>query len=218
MEEIRTFLGAFLFSGDDVDRKIGNLSGGEQSRVAIAKLIRSGVNLLVLDEPTNHLDISSRIVLEEALAGFEGTLLAASHDRYFLNQLFNRLLLIEDGGWKLIAGNYTALREQMAASAAQPVQEALDKAVRKASYEETRKTQREQERRKRRTGELEAQISRLEAEIERLDDEMSREDLAADWARLQEMSRQKVGLQSQVEACFSEWESIEAELSTARTE
>ena len=218
MEEIRTFLGAFLFSGDDVDRKIGNLSGGEQSRVAIAKLIRSGVNLLVLDEPTNHLDIASRIVLEDALAGFDGTLLAASHDRYFLNRLFNRLLLIEDGGWRLIAGNYTALREQMAASSAPPVQEAVDKAARKASYEETRKTQREQERRKRRAGELEEQISRLEAEIERLDGEMSREDLAADWARLQEMSRQRAGLQRQIEACFAEWESIEAQFSPARTE
>ncbi|MDA0748304.1 MAG: ABC-F family ATP-binding cassette domain-containing protein, partial [bacterium] len=96
--EMRNFLGAFLFSGDDIQQKIGTLSGGEQSRVALAKLMRSQTNLLVLDEPTNHLDIPSCAVLEQALDGYDGTLLAVSHDRFFLNRLVNRLLVLDTGG------------------------------------------------------------------------------------------------------------------------
>ena len=109
MGEIRTFLGAFLFSGDEVEQKIGSLSGGEQSRVALAKIVRKPCNLLVLDEPTNHLDIPSCEALEAALNQFDGTIITVSHDRYFMNNLINRLLLIEETEWRLIDGNYASL-------------------------------------------------------------------------------------------------------------
>ena len=109
-EGARTFLGRFLFSGDDVFKLIGTLSGGERSRVALAKLTLQGSNLLILDEPTNHLDLQSRQFLEEVLGEFEGTLLFVSHDRYFIDRLATKVWVIEDGVLIPYMGNYTEYR------------------------------------------------------------------------------------------------------------
>src|SRR5438874_327317 len=109
-EGARTFLGRFLFSGDDVFKPIGTLSGGERSRVALAKLTLQGSNLLILDEPTNHLDLQSRQFLEEVLGEFEGTLLFVSHDRYFIDSLATKVWVIEDGVLIPYMGNYTEYR------------------------------------------------------------------------------------------------------------
>ncbi|MDQ6645092.1 MAG: ATP-binding cassette domain-containing protein, partial [Chloroflexota bacterium] len=109
-EGARTFLGRFLFSGDDVFKPIGSLSGGERSRVALAKLTLQGSNLLILDEPTNHLDLQSRQFLEEVLGEFEGTLLFVSHDRYFIDSLATKVWAIEDGVLIPYMGNYTEYR------------------------------------------------------------------------------------------------------------
>src|SRR5438874_1970249 len=109
-EGARTFLGRFLFSGDDVFKPIGTLSGGERSRVALAKLTLQGSNLLILDEPTNHLDLQSRQFLEEVLGEFEGTLLFVSHDRYFIDSLATKVWVIEDGLLIPYMGNYTEYR------------------------------------------------------------------------------------------------------------
>ena len=109
-EGARTFLGRFLFSGDDVFKSIGSLSGGERSRVALAKLTLQGSNLLILDEPTNHLDLQSRQFLEEVLGEFEGTLLFVSHDRYFIDSLATKVWVIEDGVLIPYMGNYTEYR------------------------------------------------------------------------------------------------------------
>ena len=114
--EIRSFLGRFLFSEDEVFKWIGDLSGGEQSRVMLAKLLLENANVLLLDEPTNHLDIPSREVLEEALAEYPATIFMISHDRYFLNKLVNKLLVFENGTAKLFVGTYAEyeahIREQ----------------------------------------------------------------------------------------------------------
>lgn len=104
--EIRSFLGKFLFSGDSVFKQVGDLSGGEQSRVMLAKLLMENANVLLLDEPTNHLDIPSREVLEEALAAYPATILIISHDRYFLNKLATKLLVFENGTAKQFIGTY----------------------------------------------------------------------------------------------------------------
>ena len=104
--EVRSFLGRFLFSEDEVFKWIGDLSGGEQSRVMLAKLLLENANVLLLDEPTNHLDIPSREVLEAALAEYPATIFMISHDRYFLNKLVNKLLVFENGTAKLFYGNY----------------------------------------------------------------------------------------------------------------
>src|SRR5256886_12860206 len=109
-EGARTFLGRFLFSGDDVFKPIGSLSGGERSRVALAKLTLQGSNLLILNEPTNHLDLQSRQFLEEVLGEFEGTLLFVSHDRYFIDSLATKVWVIEDGVLIPYMGNYTEYR------------------------------------------------------------------------------------------------------------
>src|SRR5437764_10859353 len=109
-EGARSFLGRFLFSGDDVFKPIGALSGGERSRVALAKLTLQGSNFMVLDEPTNHLDLQSCQFLEEVLDEFEGTLLFVSHDRYFIDKLATKVWVIEDGILIPYLGNYTDYR------------------------------------------------------------------------------------------------------------
>lgn len=109
--EVRSYLGRFLFSGDDVFKQISDLSGGEQSRIALAKLLLENANFLILDEPTNHLDISSKEVLEEALSDYPATAILVSHDRYFLDKIVNKILFMDyDKSWLWI-GNYTAYQE-----------------------------------------------------------------------------------------------------------
>jgi ATP-binding cassette subfamily F protein 3 len=104
--QIRTLLGCFLFSGDDVDKKVSILSGGERSRVVLATLLGRPINFLVLDEPTNHLDIQSREILMEALKDFEGTLVLVSHDRHFLKAVTDRTILVDDGKIQIFEGGY----------------------------------------------------------------------------------------------------------------
>ena len=117
MEDVRTMLGRFLFSGDDVYKLIGVLSGGERSRLALAKMLLRPSNVLLLDEPTNHLDVAARETLESALADYPGTLVLASHDRYLMDKLANKVVEIEGNGRPpaLYVGNYTNYREKKAA-------------------------------------------------------------------------------------------------------
>ena len=207
-EEIRNFLGAFLFSGDDVERETGSLSGGEQSRVALAKLMRAPLNLLVLDEPTNHLDIASRQVLENALETFEGTVIAVSHDRYFLNRLVNRLIVLGDGKWQLIDGNYDTYQRQIQGVEIPTVQNAPKT---QTDYESRKRAMRQQQRRERRLAEIEEAIAILEDQAIQLTEEMAREDLATDWHHLKELAQEKEGVQNRMDHLFEEWEVLERE-------
>ena len=113
---VRSLLGRFLFSGDDVFKRLGQISGGEQSRVRLITLILSSPTMLVLDEPTNHLDIASREALEAALDDFPGTIITVSHDRYFLDRIVDRLLLLRDGTHAMYAGDYSFYIEQIEAA------------------------------------------------------------------------------------------------------
>lgn len=103
---IKNLLGAFLFSGDDTEKKVSILSGGEKSRVMLACMLAQPVNFLILDEPTNHLDITSREVLLEALQEFDGTVMIVSHDRYFLKHLVNRVFEVDHGALRIFEGDY----------------------------------------------------------------------------------------------------------------
>lgn len=136
-EQARKYLGAFLFHGDEVLRRIGDLSGGEQSRVAFLKLMLTGANFLVLDEPTNHLDIPAREAVEEALMAYPGTFLAVSHDRYFLDKVANCTLELEDGSITEYMGNYSyyLMKKELAEAEAEEERQEAEKA---AKLKETR--------------------------------------------------------------------------------
>ena len=140
--EIRSFLGRFLFSEDEVFKWIGDLSGGEQSRVMLAKLLLENANVLLLDEPTNHLDIPSREILEEALAEYPATIFMISHDRYFLNKLVNKLLVFENGTAQLFFGTYAEYEAHVREQKRQTM-EAKEEAEKARKAERQEKQQRE---------------------------------------------------------------------------
>ncbi|MBF8969840.1 ABC-F family ATP-binding cassette domain-containing protein [Streptococcus sp. NLN76] len=171
--EIRNRLGSFLFSGDDVQKTVGMLSGGERSRLLLAKLSMEKNNFLVLDEPTNHLDIESKEALEQALIDFEGTLLFVSHDRYFINRIADQVLELSPEGSRLFLGDYDYYLEkkkelEVLAQEAEP--EFVEaKEANNLSYEEQKESQKEIRRRQRRIEELERrmeELSRIQAEIQ----------------------------------------------------
>lgn len=150
-EEVRNFLGRFLFSGDDVFKRIDDLSGGERSRIVLAKLLLQNANVLLLDEPTNHLDIPSREVLEEALREYPATILVISHDRYFLDKLANKVLLFENDTATLWEGNYTQYEEKKLAKKEAELQrkkkeQKEKKAVQKAEKRKPRKSKKRAQR------------------------------------------------------------------------
>jgi ATP-binding cassette subfamily F protein 3 len=198
--EMRSYLGRFLFSGEEVFQTIGTLSGGERSRVALAKLMLSPANLLVLDEPTNHLDIPAREVLEEALVAYPGTLLVVSHDRYFLNRIISRLLYLRDGTCTSYLGNYT---DYQAYIAIQPVAPQPAPGVKKAVQPTPSPRPRVVRRRKPST--IEQDISRIEAELATLQATIAAHD-NADWQGLTALSTQQGTLTQRLERLMEEWE------------
>jgi ATP-binding cassette, subfamily F, member 3 len=198
--DMRAYLGRFLFSGDEVLQTVGTLSGGEKSRVALAKLMLSTANLLVLDEPTNHLDIPAREVLEQALAAYPGTLLIVSHDRYFLDCIISRLLYLRDGTCTSYAGNYTDYQAHLAAQTAAQQQAP---GVKKTSQVPPRLRPRPAKRRK--PSVIEAEIHHIEAEVAAVQTAIEAHD-GTDWQRLTELSTQQGTLTARLESLLEEWE------------
>ena len=212
---VRTALGAFLFRGDDVFKKISVLSGGERARVALTKLMLSGANLLILDEPTNHLDIPSKEALEDALLSYDGTLLAVSHDRYFINRLADRILELTHDGISSVSGNYD---DYLAFCARRPVAEpvavSLQTAVEKPKENEYVKKKAEQaEARKKqaRLSRIESEIAQKEEETEALAALFSDPEVASDFARVAEISAQLEALKTAVDALYEEWDSLSSD-------
>ena len=198
--DMRAYLGRFLFSGEEVFQIVGTLSGGEKSRVALAKLMLSTANLLVLDEPTNHLDIPAREVLEQALAAYPGTLLVVSHDRYFLNRIISRLLYLRDGTCVSYAGNYADYQAHLAAQTSAPPQ---THSVRKTSQPPPRLRPRPARRRK--PSLIEQEISHIEADLAVVQTALEAHD-GTDWQRLTELSTQHGTLAARLESLLEEWE------------
>jgi len=211
--EIRTVLGNFLFSGDDVKKTIGSLSGGEKARVALSKLMLRKANVLVLDEPTNHLDLWSREVLEAALEEYEGTLLFVSHDRYFINRLADRILDLHADGVRHFLGNYDDMigKQQEMEEWGQPTEKpapAADAEKAANDYEAEKRAKREERARQRKREQAEAEIERLESEIAAVEEEMASEDVFTDYVKLKELQTAVERLRKELEAAYAAWEAL----------
>lgn len=198
--DMRAYLGRFLFSGDEVFQTVGTLSGGEKSRVALAKLMLSTANLLVLDEPTNHLDIPAREALEQALVAYPGTLLIVSHDRYFLNRIISRLLYLRDGTCVSYPGNYAAYQTHLAAQAsAQQQAPSVNRAPQAAPRQRPGAVKR------RKPSVIEQDISHIEAELSAVQVAIEAHN-GTEWQRLTELSTQQSTLAARLESLMAEWE------------
>ena len=219
--QIRNVLAAFLFTGEDVFKRISDLSGGERGRVSLAKLVLSNANFLILDEPTNHLDIMSKEILEDALNGYEGTILYVSHDRYFINRTAHRILDLTEGQFVSYVGNYDYYLEKhdtvMAAIEANAPQNAdADSAVAaKAAESEVKldwKAQKEEQARLRKKEndlkKCEEKIAELEARISEIDTEMSDPAIGTQVAKLQELTKEQTSCQEQLEKLYEQWEEL----------
>ena len=219
--QIRNVLAAFLFTGEDVFKRISDLSGGERGRVSLAKLVLSNANFLILDEPTNHLDIMSKEILEDALNGYEGTILYVSHDRYFINRTAHRILDLTEGQFVNYVGNYDYYLEKhdtvMAAIEASVPQsaDADNTVVAKVAESEVKldwKAQKEEQARLRKKEndlkKCEEQIARLEARVSEIDTEMSDPAIGTQVAKLQELTKEQTACQEQLEKLYEQWEEL----------
>jgi ATP-binding cassette subfamily F protein 3 len=212
----RQYLSRFRFYGDDTLRGIAGLSGGERTRLALAKMLLEPKNLLFLDEPTNHLDIPACEILEEALVSFEGTVVFVSHDRRFLERVATRIVSVRDGVVDRYPGTYVdflAHRAREAEVAAENGRgrgsdEGAEKKAGKAAYEADRLAARELERKKRRFKELEALVAEGEAALAKLRDELRAADPDSSWEALAERAEQEQALATNVEALLEEWMSL----------
>jgi len=220
---LRGQLGAFLFSGDEVEKKVSVLSGGEKARLALAKMLLRPQNFLILDEPTNHLDITACEILEEALVGFKGTLLFISHDRAFINRVATRVVEIKKGELLEFPGNYNAYLAKAKAKesgdesknlASSPRESGRakppDKAARMAAREADRETKRRREKAKRDLGKLETRISGLEEKLEDLNAQLADPALYSDPGKACVVEDERAQRQAQLDGLFDQWEELSA--------
>ena len=208
--EVRKYLALFLFRGDDVFKNVDTLSGGEKAKLCLLKLMLSGANVLLLDEPTNHLDITSREILENALSEFDGTIIAVSHDRYFINKLASKIFRIKKDGFEMFDGDYDDYCNLV-------LNEKSEKSVKAKPKVNDYKLRKERESK---INQLKGKIKRTEAEIDRLDTEisdlnnkLSTPEVSADYSKIIEYTEKIDELSASQLALMDEWESMNASLS-----
>ena len=211
--QIRSMLGAFLFEDEEVFKKISTLSGGERARVAILKLILSNANFLLLDEPTNHLDIDSKEVLEEALSSYTGTIFTISHDRYFLNTVVDKILVLDENGITEYLGNYDyyMFKKRQVQEMSLIQEEDKEEKTKTQLKEEKRKEreQREAEKKNRaKRQNIEKEIETTESKIEELDILLCQEEVYSTPERAKAVSQEKTTLENNLEALYEEWEQL----------
>ena len=210
--EIRNTLAAFLFTGEDVFKKISALSGGERGRVSLAKLMLSEANFLILDEPTNHLDITSKEILETALNAYEGTVLYVSHDRYFINKTASRILELTHQEFVNYIGNYDYYLEKK--EILSPVSEnnantnEAEPSSQKLDWKQQKENQALLRKRENDLKKCEETIETLEAKSAALDEEMTRPEIATNSAKLQEIAREKEDIEAELETLYARWEEL----------
>lgn len=227
--KVRSLLGAFLFRGEEVDKKVEVLSGGEKSRLALAKMIVQPANLLILDEPTNHLDMSSQEVLQEALAQYDGTIIIVSHNRHFVNRFINKVLEIKNGIATLYEGNIEdylyalgKLADRAAADAGETAverkngNEAAAKLRGKAARQEQAKARQEKSRKlkplKKEAEQAEETIDRLETRKKELEQLMADPQLYQDQEKFAESSREYNTVEQHLGRLYEQWEKVQARI------
>lgn len=217
--EIRNVLAAFLFTGDDVFKRIGELSGGERGRISLAKLMLSDCNFLILDEPTNHLDMMSKEILEEALINYTGTILYVSHDRYFINKTATRILDLQEKHFINYIGNYDYYLEKKetltANTLSQIPQNKTSNSLVTSKETDTKldwKQQKEEQARLRKQqNELkktEDAIASLESRNAEIDELLSKEEIYTDVSKLMELNKEKTSIEEELEQLFETWETL----------
>ncbi|MEI5989168.1 ABC transporter ATP-binding protein [Enterococcus termitis] len=218
-KDIRNILGSFLFSGNDVEKTIPLLSGGEKARVALAKLSMDKENFLILDEPTNHLDIDNKEVLENALIDYEGTLLFVSHDRYFINRIATKVIELSENGSKLYLGDYDYYlekkkeEEELAALLAEDAtQQQTEHAKPKNDFYQNKEQQKILRNLNRKITQIEESLANLDTTIAQLEQSMSDPSLVDDHVKLMSLNEELESQRMQQEQLLSDWENLSLEL------
>ncbi|MDE7050059.1 MAG: ABC-F family ATP-binding cassette domain-containing protein [Lactobacillus sp.] len=216
-KDVRSILASFLFTAEDIDKTVGQLSGGQKARLTLTVLSLEKDNFLLMDEPTNHLDIEAKEVLEEALDNYDGTLLFVSHDRYFINELANKIISVRDGHAKIYNGNYSYYLDEKAKQAAAAQEAEAQKAETettpsasqnkgKLSYQEQKARDSQKRKLERAVSDAEARIEKLEAEEQEIQTEMANPDIAASFEKLGPLQEKLSAVQEQVDQANNEWE------------
>ncbi len=214
-KDVRSILASFLFTAEDIDKTVGQLSGGQKARLTLTVLSLEKDNFLLMDEPTNHLDIEAKEVLEQALDNYDGTLLFVSHDRYFINELANKIISVRDGHAKIYNGNYSYYLDEKAKQAA-AVQEAKAEQTESAtstnqnkgklSYQEQKARDSQKRKLERAVSDAEARIEKLEAEEQEIQTEMANPDIAASFEKLGPLQEKLSAVQEQLDQANTDWE------------
>ena len=231
--QIRSLLGAFLFRGEEVDKKVQVLSGGEKSRLALAKMIVQPANLLILDEPTNHLDMSSQEILQEAMVQYDGTIIIVSHNRHFVNRFVNRVLEIKSGKSTLYEGNIEdylfklkSLEEREVASRIEEEKTSLTEQPAKQKGKAARQDQaRIRQKRskslsplKKEVAKTEEDIGQLESRKKELEQLMADPQLYQDQDKFAECSKEYNSLERKLKRLYKSWEEVQAKIEIIESE
>ncbi|KXA45405.1 ABC-F family ATP-binding cassette domain-containing protein [Staphylococcus simulans] len=217
-KDVRAVLGRFLFVQDDVKKIINDLSGGEKARLQLALLMLERNNVLILDEPTNHLDIDSKEMLEQALQDFEGTLIFVSHDRYFINQLANKVFDMQPDGGTVYAGNYQyyldKTEEKAAIAAKNEAQQAAQISTEENtnSYENQKAQRRELRQLERQIENCEAEIEKFEEQIETIDHQLTQPEVFNDPEKAAQLAEEKDTIEHQLEQVMETWEELQEKI------
>ena len=211
--QIRNFLAAFVFTGDDVFKPISTLSGGERGRLSLAKIMLSKSNLLILDEPTNHLDIQSKEILENALSNYTGTIIYVSHDRYFIDKTADFVYELTENGITKYLGNFTYYMEKKAKMLAEAVT-VENSAPKTTSLKEERLLKKEQEAKERKLrnaiAKIEKEIEDAENKIAQYDEMLLSEEVSCDSQKANEIFTKKTETEEKLASLYDEWEQLQS--------